>query len=57
MAQSAQCPFCELRFSADWEVKTHIDAEHPGRIRDKDDAEIEVPEDLDGDGEVDLKPL
>jgi hypothetical protein len=31
-----QCPFCELKFAALWEVKAHLDSDHPGRITDKD---------------------
>lgn len=44
MTQTAQCPFCELRFVARWELKLHLDAEHPGRIRDKDTGEVVVEE-------------
>lgn len=35
MSDAAQCPFCELRFTARWELKLHLDDEHPGRIRDR----------------------
>lgn len=42
MAESAQCPFCELRFVARWELKLHIDADHPGRIKDRDDGSVVI---------------
>lgn len=55
MDETAQCPFCELRFVARWELKLHLDAEHPGRIREKEDTKLEVLiEDNDPD---DPKPL
>jgi hypothetical protein len=39
----AQCPFCELRFRARWELKLHLEAEHPGRITEKErDGEVIV---------------
>jgi hypothetical protein len=44
MQETAQCPFCELRFSARWELKLHLDDEHPGRVRDKDEAEVIIEE-------------
>ncbi|HSP02819.1 hypothetical protein NHL50_19350 [Acidimicrobiia bacterium EGI L10123] len=44
MTETAQCPFCELRFSARWELKLHLDAEHEGRVRDKDDAHVAIEE-------------
>ncbi len=48
MTDTAQCPFCELRFVARWELKLHLDAEHPGHIRDKDTGEVVIEEpDLD----------
>lgn len=36
MSDVTQCPFCELRFVARWELRLHLDAEHPGRINDPD---------------------
>ena len=53
MTETAQCPFCELRFTARWELKLHLDAEHPGRVTDKDGGEV-IIEDNDPD---DPKPL
>jgi hypothetical protein len=44
MTETAQCPFCELRFSARWELKLHLDAEHPGRVKDKDTGEVIIEE-------------
>lgn len=44
MSDTAQCPFCELRFVARWELKLHLDAEHPGRIRDDEDIEVVIEE-------------
>jgi hypothetical protein len=44
MTETAQCPFCELRFAARWELKLHLDAEHEGRVRDKDDAAVAIEE-------------
>ena len=37
MSDVAQCPFCELKFQGRWELKLHLEAEHPGHIRDRDD--------------------
>ncbi len=31
-----QCPYCELRFAAQWELKLHLDEAHPDR-NDEDD--------------------
>lgn len=42
MSEIAQCPFCELRFAERWELKLHLDDEHPGRIREKEDPELQV---------------
>lgn len=42
MAEVHQCPFCELRYAAKWELTLHLDAEHPGRIREKDRGDGEV---------------
>ena len=53
MTDTAQCPFCELRFTARWELKLHLDDEHPGRVRDKDGGEVLI-EDNDPDAP---KPL
>lgn len=36
MTDVKQCPFCELRFQAKWELTAHLEAEHPGRIEEKD---------------------
>lgn len=49
----AQCPFCELRFAARWELKLHLESDHPGRVRDKDAGEV-IIEDSDPN---DPKPL
>lgn len=38
MTETAQCPFCELRFQARWELKLHLDSDHPGRVTKKGDA-------------------
>lgn len=42
MPETAQCPFCELRFVAKWELKLHLEADHPGRIRTKDEIDPAV---------------
>ena len=42
MSDPSQCPFCELRFVARWELKLHLDADHPGRLEDKDKGEVLV---------------
>lgn len=42
MSDTAQCPFCELRFVARWELKLHLADEHPGRIKEKEDPELVV---------------
>ncbi len=44
MPETSQCPFCELRFVARWELKLHLDAEHPGRVKDKDAGEVLIEE-------------
>lgn len=36
MAEIHQCPFCELKYPAKWELKLHLDSDHPGRITEKD---------------------
>lgn len=53
MSETAQCPFCELRFVARWELKLHLEADHPGRVTGKDDGRV-VVEDNDPN---DPKPL
>lgn len=40
MPDVSPCPFCELKFQGRWELKLHLEAEHPGRIREKDDPAI-----------------
>lgn len=45
---AVQCPRCELRFQARWELKLHLDAEHPGAIRARDDGVVTI-EDNDPD--------
>ncbi len=42
MVDVSSCPFCELRFAARWELKLHLEAEHPGRIVEKDRSGGEV---------------
>lgn len=44
MSDVAQCPFCELRFQGRWELKLHLDAEHEGRIRERDDGAVVIEE-------------
>ena len=29
--EAHQCPYCELRFAAQWELKLHLDEAHPDR--------------------------
>lgn len=53
MSETAQCPFCDLRFIAQWELKLHLDAEHAGHVRDRDGGEVLI-EDNDPN---DPKPL
>jgi hypothetical protein len=31
-----QCPYCELRFAAKWELDAHIAADHPDRVDEED---------------------
>ena len=54
MPDAAQCPFCELRFQARWELKLHLDSDHPGRIIDKERGGQTIVEDNDPD---DPRPL
>lgn len=55
MPDPAQCPFCELRFVARWELKLHLDDEHPGHIKEKEDPDhVVLVEDNDPN---DPKPL
>ena len=42
MTDVSQCPFCELRFVARWELKLHLESEHPGRIVEKERGDSEV---------------
>jgi hypothetical protein len=35
--ESHQCPYCELRFAARWELKIHLDEAHPDRDAGNDD--------------------
>lgn len=42
MAGVSQCPFCELRFQAKWELTAHLDSDHPGRVVEKDRGDGEV---------------
>jgi hypothetical protein len=35
--ESHQCPFCELRFAAKWELDLHIADSHPDRVDEEDD--------------------
>lgn len=42
MSDVAHCPFCDLRFAATWELKLHLDGDHPGRIVDKDAGEVVI---------------
>lgn len=30
--EAHQCPFCELRFAAKWELEAHIAQEHDDRL-------------------------
>ena len=34
-----QCPYCDLRFEDEWELKDHIEADHPSQIEDDSDEE------------------
>lgn len=52
MTTARQCPFCELKFAERWELKMHLDAEHPGRITERDPHVIIEDPDID-----DPKPL
>lgn len=36
MTDVSSCPFCECRFQARWELRLHLDSDHPGRIQEKD---------------------
>lgn len=36
MSDVHQCPFCELRFQAKWELSAHVEGDHPGRIAEKE---------------------
>jgi hypothetical protein len=54
MTDVSQCPFCELRFQARWELKAHLESDHPGRIEEKQRAGDAVVEDGDPD---DPRPL
>jgi hypothetical protein len=29
--EAHQCPYCELRFATQWELKLHIQNDHPDR--------------------------
>jgi hypothetical protein len=49
MADAAQCPFCELRFQGRWELKLHLDSDHPGRITEKERGGRTIVEDNDPD--------
>lgn len=49
MSDVHQCPFCELRFQAKWELTAHLDADHPGRIREKERGGAVTVEEPDGD--------
>ncbi len=42
MPDVSQCPFCELRFTAKWELRLHLESDHPGRIVEKDRSDGEV---------------
>ncbi len=42
MSTVSQCPFCELRFHAKWELTAHLDSDHPGRVIEKDRSDGEV---------------
>ena len=53
MPDISQCPFCELRFPAKWELKAHLESDHPGRIVEKDRSDGEVIiEDSDTDSDM-----
>ena len=47
MSDVSQCPFCELRFQAKWELKAHLESDHPGRIQEKDRDDGTIIEDGD----------
>ena len=49
MTDVAQCPFCELRFQARWELKAHLESDHPGRIEEKQRTGDPVVEESDPD--------
>lgn len=58
MSEVHQCPFCELRYQAKWELSAHLEAEHPGRVKEKDRDEGEVIIEESGDSDPnDPKPL
>jgi hypothetical protein len=34
--EAHQCPYCELRFAAKWELELHIADSHPERVDEED---------------------
>ncbi|MGH8983069.1 MAG: C2H2-type zinc finger protein [Acidimicrobiia bacterium] len=39
--EAHQCPYCELRFATQWELKLHIASDHPDRDPDENPDEDE----------------
>jgi hypothetical protein len=49
--ESHQCPFCELRFAAKWELEAHLADSHPERM-----AEREAEREAEGEAERGADP-
>ncbi|MGH9015766.1 MAG: hypothetical protein ACRDZ1_17765 [Acidimicrobiia bacterium] len=45
--ESHQCPYCELRFAAKWELEAHLADSHPERAAEREDEREEEREDDD----------
>jgi hypothetical protein len=37
--EAHQCPYCELRFATDWELRLHLDEAHPDRSDGESDGD------------------
>ncbi len=37
VAEALQCPYCELKFASDADLKQHLMFDHPGRDTEEDD--------------------
>jgi hypothetical protein len=52
--ESHQCPFCELRFAAKWELEAHLADSHPERVAERvAEREAERDDDPEDDPEDD----